>query len=154
MFAEMCENCGITFIGPSAESMRLMGDKLSAIRAMQEAGVPCVPGSGRPLTDDVQDNIALARAIGYPVIIKASGGGGGRGMRVVHTEAALNNAVQTTRQEAASEENQSRRHNSRLRRRRRRRSGSQLRPQKRGTFHPLPGAARRLLESNGVGVLV
>ncbi|MBK6658578.1 MAG: acetyl-CoA carboxylase biotin carboxylase subunit [Proteobacteria bacterium] len=101
-FSERVEKCGFVFIGPRADTMRLMGDKLSAIRAMQEAGVPCVPGSGRPLTDDVQDNIALARAIGYPVIIKASGGGGGRGMRVVHTEASLRNAIALTKREALS----------------------------------------------------
>ena len=99
-FAERVEKSGFVFIGPRAETMRLMGDKLSAIRAMQDAGVPCVPGSGRPLTDDAQDNIGLARGIGYPVIIKASGGGGGRGMRVVHTEASLRNAVALTRREA------------------------------------------------------
>ena len=99
-FAERVEKSGFVFIGPRAETMRMMGDKLSAIRAMQEAGVPCVPGSGRPLTDDVQDNMGLARAIGYPVMIKASGGGGGRGMRVVHTEASLHNAVSLTRREA------------------------------------------------------
>ena len=99
-FAERVEKSGFVFIGPRAETMRLMGDKLSAIRAMQEAGVPCVPGSGRPLTDDIQDNLGLARAIGYPVIIKASGGGGGRGMRVVHTEASLRNAIALTRREA------------------------------------------------------
>jgi len=101
-FAERVENSGFVFIGPRAETMRLMGDKLSAIRAMQEAGVPCVPGSGRPLGDDVHDNLALARAIGYPVIIKAAGGGGGRGMRVVHSEASLRNAVALTRREAAA----------------------------------------------------
>jgi acetyl-CoA carboxylase biotin carboxylase subunit len=101
-FAERVEKSGFVFIGPRAETMRLMGDKLSAIRAMQDAGVPCVPGSGRPLTDDAQDNIALARAIGYPVIIKASGGGGGRGMRVVHTEASLRNAIALTKREALS----------------------------------------------------
>ena len=99
-FAERVEKSGFVFIGPRAETMRIMGDKLSAIRTMQEAGVPCVPGSGRPLTDDAQDNMGLARAIGYPVIIKASGGGGGRGMRVVHTEASLRNAVSLTRREA------------------------------------------------------
>ena len=99
-FAERVEKSGFVFIGPRADTMRLMGDKLAAIHAMQEAGVPCVPGSGRPLTDDAQDNLALARAIGYPVIIKAAGGGGGRGMRVVHAEAALRNAVGLTRREA------------------------------------------------------
>ncbi len=101
-FAERVENSGFIFVGPRAETMRLMGDKLSAIRAMQEAGVPCVPGSGRSLGDDTQENLALARAIGYPVLIKASGGGGGRGMRVVHTEASLRNAIGLTRREAAS----------------------------------------------------
>jgi acetyl-CoA carboxylase biotin carboxylase subunit len=101
-FAERVENSGFVFIGPRAETMRLMGDKLSAIRAMQEAGVPCVPGSGRPLGDDTRDNLALARAIGYPVIIKAAGGGGGRGMRVVHSEASLRNAVALTRREATA----------------------------------------------------
>lgn len=101
-FAERVEKSGFVFIGPRAETMRLMGDKLSAIAAMQDAGIPCVPGSGRPLTDDTQDNLALARKIGYPVIIKASGGGGGRGMRVVHTEASMRNAVSLTRREAAS----------------------------------------------------
>ncbi len=101
-FAERVEKSGFVFIGPRAETMRLMGDKLSAIAAMKEAGVPCVPGSGRPLSDDHKDNHALAKSIGYPVIIKASGGGGGRGMRVVHTEASLRHAVSLTRQEAAS----------------------------------------------------
>ena len=101
-FAERVEKSGFVFIGPRADTLRLMGDKLSAIRVMQEAGVPCVPGSGRPLGDDAQDNIGLARAIGYPVIIKAAGGGGGRGMRVVHAEAALRNAIGLTRREAAS----------------------------------------------------
>ncbi|MBX9608281.1 MAG: acetyl-CoA carboxylase biotin carboxylase subunit [Gammaproteobacteria bacterium] len=99
-FAERVEKSGFVFIGPRPETMRIMGDKLSAIRAMQEAGVPCVPGSGKPLGDDIQENIALARAIGYPVIIKASGGGGGRGMRVVHTEASLRNAIALTKREA------------------------------------------------------
>ena len=101
-FAERVEQSGFVFIGPRAETMRLMGDKLSAIAAMQKAGIPCVPGSGRPLGDDGAENIALARKIGYPVIIKASGGGGGRGMRVVHSEASLRNAVLLTRREAAS----------------------------------------------------
>lgn len=101
-FAERLEKSGFVFIGPRAETLRLMGDKLSAIRAMQDAGVPCVPGSGRPLSDDAQDNAALARDIGYPVMIKASGGGGGRGMRVVNGEASLRNAVAVTRREAAT----------------------------------------------------
>ena len=101
-FAERLEKSGFTFIGPRAETLRLMGDKLSAIRAMQDAGIPCVPGSGQPLSDSAQDNAALARDIGYPVMIKASGGGGGRGMRVVHSEASLRNAIGLTRREAAS----------------------------------------------------
>jgi len=99
-FAERVEQSGFIFIGPKADTIRLMGDKVEAIRAMKEAGVPCVPGSDGPLGDDASTNIKLARDIGYPVIVKASGGGGGRGMRVVHTEAALANAVTTTRSEA------------------------------------------------------
>ncbi len=99
-FAERVETSGFIFIGPRAETIRMMGDKVEAIRAMKAAGVPCVPGSGGPLGDDAKENIRIAREIGYPVIIKASGGGGGRGMRVVHTEAALNTAIQTTQSEA------------------------------------------------------
>ena len=99
-FAERVEQSGFIFIGPKADTIRLMGDKVEAIRAMKEAGVPCVPGSGGPLGDDTAANVKLAREIGYPVIIKASGGGGGRGMRVVHTEAALANAIATTKSEA------------------------------------------------------
>jgi acetyl-CoA carboxylase biotin carboxylase subunit len=99
-FAERVETSGFVFIGPRAETIRLMGDKVEAIRAMKEAGVPCVPGSGGPLGDDNEANMAIAREIGYPVIVKAAGGGGGRGMRVVHTEAALGNAVATTKSEA------------------------------------------------------
>ena len=99
-FAERVEKSGFVFIGPKAETIRLMGDKVEAIRAMKEAGVPCVPGSGGPLGDDPETNIKIAREIGYPVIVKAAGGGGGRGMRVVHTEAALGNAVATTKSEA------------------------------------------------------
>jgi acetyl-CoA carboxylase, biotin carboxylase subunit len=101
-FAERVEKSGFVFIGPRPDTMRLMGDKLSAIAAMQEAGIPCVPGSGRPLGDDSQENIEIARRVGYPVIIKASGGGGGRGMRVVHSEASLRHAVMLTKREAAS----------------------------------------------------
>ncbi|MGR8922078.1 MAG: acetyl-CoA carboxylase biotin carboxylase subunit [Gammaproteobacteria bacterium] len=101
-FAERVEQSGFVFIGPRPETMRLMGDKLSAIAAMREAGVPCVPGSGKPLGDDNAENSAIAREIGYPVIIKAAGGGGGRGMRVVHSEASLKHAVSLTRSEAAS----------------------------------------------------
>ena len=95
-FAERVEQSGFIFIGPRAETIRLMGDKISAIRAMRNAGIPCVPGSGKPLTDDMTENVRIAREIGYPVIIKASGGGGGRGMRVVHAEAALKAAIQLT----------------------------------------------------------
>ncbi len=101
-FAERVENSGFIFIGPRAETIRLMGDKITAIEAMKKAGVPTVPGSGGPLDDDGDRTVRLAREIGYPVIIKASGGGGGRGMRVVHSEAALLNAVQMTRSEAAA----------------------------------------------------
>ncbi len=101
-FAERVEQSGFVFIGPRAETIRLMGDKVSAIRAMKKAGVPCVPGSDGPLPDDIQENTSIARAIGYPIIVKAAAGGGGRGMRVVHTEAHLANALQLTRQEAAS----------------------------------------------------
>ena len=101
-FAERVEKSGFTFIGPSPESIRLMGDKVSAKQSMIRSGVPCVPGSEGALTDDPKTIVQAARAIGYPVIIKASGGGGGRGMRVVHTEAALLHAVQTTRSEAGA----------------------------------------------------
>ena len=98
-FAEQVEQSGFIFIGPTAEVIRLMGDKVEAIRAMKAAGVPCVPGSGGPLGEDVDTNIKIAREIGYPVIIKAAGGGG-RGMRVVRTEAHLGNAVTMTKVEA------------------------------------------------------
>ena len=99
-FAERVEKSGFVFVGPKAETIRLMGDKVSAIRTMKEAGVPCVPGSGTPLGPDADENRRLARSIGYPVIIKASGGGGGRGMRAVHSEAALLNAINVTKAEA------------------------------------------------------
>ena len=99
-FADIVEQSGFRFIGPRAETIRLMGDKVSAIAAMKKAGVPCVPGSDGPLTDDDFLNLSLGRKIGYPVIIKASGGGGGRGMRVVHSEANLLNAIALTRSEA------------------------------------------------------
>ena len=99
-FCERVETSGFIFIGPTADVIRMMGDKVEAIRAMQSAGVPCVPGSGGPLGDDARENARVAKEIGYPVIIKAAGGGGGRGMRVVHTEAALANAIQTTKAEA------------------------------------------------------
>jgi len=101
-FAERVEKSGFTFIGPKAETIRLMGDKVSAINVMKKAGVPCVPGSGGPLGPDSDENLRIARHIGYPVIIKASGGGGGRGMRVVHAEAALLNAINVTQQEAGA----------------------------------------------------
>ena len=100
-FAERVEKSGFAFIGPRPESIRLMGDKVSAKNAMIKAGVPCVPGSaGALLTDNPKEIIATAKRVGYPVIIKAAGGGGGRGMRVVHTEAALLSAVNMTREEA------------------------------------------------------
>jgi len=99
-FAERTEKSGFVFIGPRADTIRLMGDKVSAKAAMKASGVPCVPGSDGALPEDSKEIIKIGREVGYPVIIKASGGGGGRGMRVVHTEAALINAVQTTRTEA------------------------------------------------------
>ena len=99
-FAERVEKSGFVFIGPKAETIRLMGDKVSAKNAMKEAEVPCVPGSEGALPEDPKEIVKIARAVGYPVIIKAAGGGGGRGMRVVHTEAALINAVNMTRSEA------------------------------------------------------
>ncbi len=99
-FAERVENSGFVFVGPKAETIRIMGDKVSAIRVMKAHGVPCVPGSDGKLGDDADENLRIARDIGYPVIIKASGGGGGRGMRVVHSDAALMNAIGVTRSEA------------------------------------------------------
>jgi len=101
-FAERVEESGFIFIGPRAETIRMMGDKVQAIKAMKSAGVPCVPGSDGPLGDDEKENIRLAREIGFPVIIKAAGGGGGRGMRVVHSEAALINAISLTKAEAGA----------------------------------------------------
>jgi len=100
-FAERVEQSGFIFIGPRPETIRLMGDKVSAIKAMRDAGVPCVPGSDGPLSADPAECAKIARRVGYPVIIKAAAGGGGRGMRVVNTEAHLHNALQLTRQEAA-----------------------------------------------------
>jgi acetyl-CoA carboxylase biotin carboxylase subunit len=99
-FAEQVEKSGFVFIGPTADVIRLMGDKVSAIAAMKKAGVPTVPGSDGPITDDNEQTLKVARRIGYPVIIKAAAGGGGRGMRVVHSEAALLNAVYVTQSEA------------------------------------------------------
>jgi acetyl-CoA carboxylase biotin carboxylase subunit len=101
-FAERVEKSGFVFIGPTPESIRMMGDKVSAKQAMIKAGVPCVPGSEGELPDDPAQIRRIAKAVGYPVIIKAAGGGGGRGMRVVHNEAALIHAVQTTKTEAGS----------------------------------------------------
>ena len=99
-FAEIVESSGFQFIGPRADTIRLMGDKVSAIATMKKAGVPCVPGSDGPLGDADQINLKLAQGIGYPVIIKAAGGGGGRGMRVVHHESNLINAIGLTKSEA------------------------------------------------------
>lgn len=101
-FAERVERSGFIFIGPKPETIRLMGDKVSAIEAMKKSGVPCVPGSDGPLDKNKKHTIELGRQIGYPVIIKAAGGGGGRGMRVVHSEATLLNAVALTKAEAAA----------------------------------------------------
>ena len=101
-FAERVEKSGFQFIGPTAESIRIMGDKVSAKQAMIKAGVPCVPGSEGELPDDPAQIRRIAKMVGYPVIIKAAGGGGGRGMRVVHSEAALINAVSMTKTEAGS----------------------------------------------------
>jgi len=101
-FADQVEKSGFIFIGPTADTIRLMGDKVSAIQAMKQAGVPTVPGSDGPLTEDSEHTIEVARRIGYPVIVKAAAGGGGRGMRVVHNEAALLTSVQVTQAEAAA----------------------------------------------------
>jgi acetyl-CoA carboxylase, biotin carboxylase subunit len=101
-FADQVEKSGFIFVGPTADTIRLMGDKVSAIQAMKQAGVPTVPGSDGPLTDDTERTLEIARDIGYPVIVKAAAGGGGRGMRVVHNEAALLNSVQITQSEAAA----------------------------------------------------
>ena len=99
-FAERVEQSGFIFVGPRPETIRQMGDKVSAIKVMKAAGVPCVPGSDGVLGDDEQENQRIASAVGYPVIVKASGGGGGRGMRVVRDERALIGAITLTRQEA------------------------------------------------------
>ncbi|MCZ6669173.1 MAG: acetyl-CoA carboxylase biotin carboxylase subunit [Gammaproteobacteria bacterium] len=101
-FAEQVESSGFKFIGPSAEAIRTMGDKIAAIKAMKDAGVPTVPGSDGPLGDDNEKNLEMGRKIGYPVIIKAAGGGGGRGMRVVRAEGSLLNSIQLTRSEAGA----------------------------------------------------
>ena len=99
-FAEQVERSGFVFIGPKADTIRLMGDKVSAIHAMKKAGVPCVPGSDGPLSNDIENNKQIAKQIGYPVIIKASGGGGGRGMRIVREEKDLEQAIKMTKLEA------------------------------------------------------
>ena len=99
-FAERVEKSGFVFIGPRADTIRKMGDKVSAITIMKASGVPCVPGSGAPLGTDQDENLRIAKDIGYPVIIKASGGGGGRGMRVVHNPATLLSAINVTKAEA------------------------------------------------------
>ena len=99
-FAEQVEKSGYTFIGPRADTIRIMGDKVAAIKAMQEAGVPCVPGSNGPLDDDEKRTLKIARDIGYPVIIKAAAGGGGRGMRTVREEAELLSSLSLTKTEA------------------------------------------------------
>ncbi|MDP7552972.1 MAG: acetyl-CoA carboxylase biotin carboxylase subunit [Candidatus Thioglobus sp.] len=101
-FAEQVEESGFIFIGPKAENIRIMGNKVAAIEAMQNSGVPCVPGSNGALGDDEKNNIKLAKSIGFPIIIKASGGGGGRGMRVVGSEKDLINAIEITKTEALS----------------------------------------------------
>ncbi len=101
-FAERVERSGFVFIGPRPDTIRMMGDKISAIATMRAAGVPCVPGSDGALGQDPDENLRVAREVGYPVIIKASGGGGGRGMRVVHSEANLLTAISLTRAEAAA----------------------------------------------------
>jgi len=100
-FAERVEDSGFIFIGPRPETIRMMGDKITAIEAMKDAGVPCVPGSDGPIDEnDEKGTLKMAREIGYPVIIKASGGGGGRGMRVVHSEGSLLNSIALTKSEA------------------------------------------------------
>ena len=101
-FAERVEQSGFTFVGPKAETIRVMGDKVSAIKVMKKAGISCVPGSDGPLGDDSKQLMKTAKEIGYPVIIKAAGGGGGRGMRVVYSEATLLKSIILTRAEAAS----------------------------------------------------
>ena len=101
-FAEQVEQSGFIFVGPTADTIRIMGDKISAIQAMKSAGVPCVPGSDGPLPDDPGEVVELASRIGYPLMVKATGGGGGKGMRVVRGESDLVEAVNTTRKEAAA----------------------------------------------------
>ena len=101
-FAERVMESGFVFIGPKPETIRIMGDKVAAIKTMKASGVPCVPGSDGPLGEDENENLRIAHEIGYPIIIKAAGGGGGRGMPVVHSEAALLNAISLTKAEAGA----------------------------------------------------
>ena len=101
-FADRVEKSGFIFIGPKADTIRMMGDKIAAINNMKKAGIPCIPGSDGPLGDDPDKNLALAKDIGYPIIIKAAGGGGGRGMRVVHSDKELINSISMTRAEAGT----------------------------------------------------
>src|SRR3569623_1244511 len=101
-FAEAVDRSGFIFIGPRPETIRLMGDKISAKNTMKKAGNPCVPGSAGPIPDNPDAVLLLAKDFGYPVIIKAAGGGGGRGMRVVHSEGALLNALSLTKSEAGA----------------------------------------------------
>ena len=101
-FADQVEKSGFVFVGPTADTIRLMGDKVSAIAAMKKAGVPTVPGSDGQLTDDAERSLSIGRKIGYPVIVKAAAGGGGKGMRVVHNEAALLSSISVTQSEAAA----------------------------------------------------
>jgi acetyl-CoA carboxylase biotin carboxylase subunit len=101
-FSEKVKQSGFTFVGPEADTIRIMGDKIEAKKAMIASGIPCVPGNGEPLTDDNATNLKMAEEIGYPIIIKAAGGGGGRGMRTVHTEGALVSSIALTKSEAGS----------------------------------------------------
>ncbi|BCG62522.1 MAG: acetyl-CoA carboxylase, biotin carboxylase subunit [Methyloprofundus sp.] len=101
-FSEKVKQSGFTFVGPEADTIRVMGDKIEAKKAMIASGIPCVPGNGEPLTDDNATNLRMAEEIGYPIIIKAAGGGGGRGMRTVHTEGALVSSIALTKSEAGS----------------------------------------------------
>jgi len=101
-FSEKVKQSGFIFVGPEADTIRKMGDKIEAKKAMLASGIPCVPGNGEPLTDDNALNLKMAQEIGYPVIIKAAGGGGGRGMRTVHTEGALISSIALTKSEAGS----------------------------------------------------
>ncbi len=101
-FAEQVERSGFIFVGPRPDTIRAMGDKVSAINVMIKAGVPTVPGSNGPVTSDSEHTLSVAKKIGYPIMIKAAAGGGGRGMRVVHEEANLLQSIQVTQAEAGS----------------------------------------------------